>query len=357
MRRLLLEGMNRYARISGRDSIWVSAAVARVERRVDEMLGGAAERALTYRMRRRLPPIIDAASGAPLSETDRYWRKHTVRGRTFLSRQASLDYIAELTDGRPLKRELLRLHGPHEGKCILDFGCGPGNDLAGFAEFSGAALVIGVDVSPKALDLARRRVSWHVRDPRRVAFIRIADGQVRLPLENASVDYIQSLGVIHHASDPTAILREFHRLLKPGAEARIMVYNADSVHVQLEVGYIWRLVNGAMKDKSPEAAFSATADLGAPIAHCLRPADVAGWLEGVPFDLEYLGGFFVPGEASGWQEKRDRALADSRLGDHQRSFLAGLEIGAQGLPYHRGKPAGLGAVYVLSKRSGWRLAP
>jgi SAM-dependent methyltransferase len=329
---------------------WVSLAISRAERRYDEIVNGTAERMMTLSVRSKLAPIIDAANGHALSETDRYWRRHTVRGKTFLSRQTSLDYIKELTDGRPLKRKLLGLHGPHTGKVILDYGCGPGNDLVGFAEFSNAAKIIGVDISPKALELARSRVSWHVRDPGQLAFIRIADENIKLPLSDASVDYIQSLGVIHHASNPNAIFREFHRLLKPGAEARIMLYNADSLHIQLEIGYIWRLVNGLRAHQTAEELFTSTADLGAPIAHCVRPPDVVRWMEGVPLDIEFAGGYFVPGELTGWQEKREQALTDDRLSEPQRRFLTAIER-REGLAYFEGKPAGLGAVYRLTKPS------
>jgi ubiquinone/menaquinone biosynthesis C-methylase UbiE len=321
-----------------------------MERLLNERLGGSAEWLLTAPARRKLPQFVEAAAGASVSASEAYWSHHTVRGKTFLSKAASLDYIRELTDGRPLKRELLKLHGPHPGRVIVDYGCGPGNDLAGFAEFSDAAKVIGVDVSAKALRLARTRCSWHVRDPQSIAFIRASDSHVRVPMTDASVDYIQSLGVIHHASDPHAIFLEFHRLLKPSGEARIMLYNANSVHVQLEVGHFWRHVYGVLVDKeTPEAAFSAQADLGAPIAHCVRPVDVRCWLGDVGLELEFLGGYFMPKEAENWQERRDAALADERLSDVQRSFLEALKPGSGGLPFYQDKPAGLGGVYVLRK--------
>jgi SAM-dependent methyltransferase len=351
MHNLLLKALNGVARVRRKDSVWVSLTASRLMRKMDELVGGTAEDLLTLRARSRLPRVIDAAGADVLSTSDRYWRRHTVRGKTFLSRQASLDYIVELTDGRPLKRELLKLHGPHKGKVIMDYGCGPGNDLAGFAEYSEATKIIGVDISPKALQLARSRVSWHVRDPSQLSFIRVADEDVRLPLIDCGIDYIQSLGVIHHATNPNRIFCEFHRLLKPDGQVRIMLYNADSLHIQLEIGYVWRLVNGMRGEASPEALFTSTADLGAPIAHCVRPGDVAAWIDGVGFDVEFVGGFFVPGETTEWEKKRDLALADHRVSGRQREFLESLERHSDGLPYYLGKPAGLGGVYVLTKRN------
>ena len=91
-------------------------------------------------------------------------------------------------------------------KLSLDYGCGPGNDLAGFAEFSGAREIIGVDISRRALDMARARVSWHTKPGQAFRFIQVADLKAMLPIETAYVDYIQSLGVLMCTSDCVQIL-------------------------------------------------------------------------------------------------------------------------------------------------------
>ena len=51
--------------------------------------------------------------------------------------------------------------GEHDGEVILDYGCGPGNDLVGYALYTGARRIVGVDVSPRALELARDRLALH----------------------------------------------------------------------------------------------------------------------------------------------------------------------------------------------------
>ncbi len=63
---------------------------------------------------------------------------------------------------------------------MLDYGCGPGNDLTGFAINTSAARLIGFDVSQTALDLAARRLELHgVAD--RVEFLHGADASTRHP--------------------------------------------------------------------------------------------------------------------------------------------------------------------------------
>ncbi|MGI8525269.1 MAG: class I SAM-dependent methyltransferase [Pseudolabrys sp.] len=343
---------NVWAKLFGKDAIWASMAASRISRKVDEAVTGPIEKLLTLTKRSRLPRVMRAREAGHATATDKYWSDHTIRGKAFLSRQQSLDYISELTDGRPFKRELCKLHGPHSGKTILDYGCGPGNDLAGFVESSSAKKIIGVDVSRKALELARARVTWHNPKPGQLAFIQNSDSDIRLPLEGGSIDYIQSLGVIMCATDPPAILREFSRLLRPGGEARIMLYNADSVHVQVSVGYEWRFQSDAMADLDPETAFEKTADLGAPVMKCVRPADVQQWLNDTPppLEMEFLGGYFMPGERESWERSHQAALADLRVTGRQREFISSITI-ENGFPYFNGKPAGLGAVYRLVKRA------
>jgi SAM-dependent methyltransferase len=332
----------------GDDRYWSTIKRARLRYSARMLFWGTIEKIVTMPSRLRLPQIIDSGNGRQASIVDDYWGHHSVWRRPFLSKKASLDYIFELTDGRPLKRQLLGLHGPHTGKVILDYGCGPGNDLAGFAEFSDARKIIGVDVSRRALRLARSRTSWHARPAQELVFIQISDKQPALPIGDAQVDYIQSLGVIHHASDPTAVLRELARVLRPNGEIRVMLYNADSVHIQVVVGYNWRLRRRIVADGTPEEIFEKNADLGAPIAHCVRPADVAQWCQGTGLASEFLGGYFVPGEIESWQKWHEEARSHPDLTPNQAAFLNSVSVDSRGYPHYKDRPAGLGGVYRLT---------
>lgn len=62
----------------------------------------------------------------------------------------------------------MELWGEHSNQVVLDYGCGPGNDVTGFLVHSDAKQVIGADVSRKALDLAARRLALHQIDLHRV---------------------------------------------------------------------------------------------------------------------------------------------------------------------------------------------
>jgi len=137
-------------------------------------------------------------------------------------------------------------------------------------------------------------------------------------------------------------------VLERRGEIRIMLYNADSVHVQLTVGYEWRLKNNQRPELSPEELFEQTADLGAPTILATRPPDVSAWCEKAGLRAEFLGGYFVPGEIGDCKRLLDEARKDSRLTDKQRNFIANLSFDSDGVPLFKGLPAGLSAMYRLT---------
>ena len=148
---------------------------------------------------------------------DQYWSRHTVRAQRFRSRRASERNLEWRFAEYPLFREFSALWGEHDDDVILDYGCGPGNDLTGFAVHTRARQVIGFDVSQTALDLAARRLALHdVAD--RVQLLRGADDDPAIPLADDAVDHVNCLGVLHHTSHPDAILAELGARASPGRD-------------------------------------------------------------------------------------------------------------------------------------------
>ena len=163
-----------------------------------------------------------------------YWSRHTVNSRPFKSAGESKAYLAWRFQQYPLFREFMDLWGDHDGQTILDYGCGPGDDVTGFLLHTGARRVIGLDVSPKALDLTHRRLQLHEIDPGRYDLIKVSDATPSIPLESASVDYINCAVCLHHTSDPGPASSPSSRAFSGRrAEARVMVYNRESVWLHL----------------------------------------------------------------------------------------------------------------------------
>jgi SAM-dependent methyltransferase len=105
------------------------------------------------------------------------------------------------------------------GQSLLEVGCGIGTDLVRFAR--GGARVTGVDLSRTAIDLAARNFALHGLQP---VELRVANAEA-LPYPDAHFDHVYGHGVLQYSADPGRLVRECHRVLKPGGTAVFMVYN------------------------------------------------------------------------------------------------------------------------------------
>jgi len=272
-----------------------------------------------------------------------------VRTDRFLSAWESSEYLEWRFAEYPQFREFMDLWGNHSGEVVLDYGCGPGNDTTGFAIYSGAQRVIGVDVSARALEVARDRLARHRVDPTRVSLIRVGEAEPSIPLDTASVDYVHSAGVIHHTTSPDAVLAELARVLRVGGTARIMVYNGDSVWRHMYV--VWtRMVNGDLSELTPREAFRVCADCGAPESRYYEHHEFEAMCRAAGFEASYLGGYpSLHGELDVTMSEIETARQDDRLPAESREFLERLTIDSSGYPMVDGYLAGLGGCYRLTR--------
>ena len=298
----------------------------------------------------RRAPEVESSTGQGPTEVDTYLDDHTVNSTPFATRSSSERYLEWRFDEYPLFREFSGLWGDHDGEVVLDYGCGPGNDVTGFLLYTRARQVIGMDVSRKALELARRRVALHEIPTERVRLVQLNDATPEVPLPDESVDFLQSQGVLQHVSNPGEVLRELQRVLRPGRDARVMVYNRDSVWLHLYTAYVTMLLEGKHTEMPVEEVFQLTTDgPECPIARCWRSDDFIALCAEAGFQAEFLGGYLSRHELQLLDQYREQAIADERLAAEHREFLQELEVDDQGLPKYRGHYAGVGGGYILRK--------
>lgn len=321
--------------------------------RVYALQGRAAVALARWRERRHAPDAAPAIRGAGLGfvdDVEAYWSDYTVLAKPFLTARGSLRHLDWRFREYPLFRELSGLHEVPRGATVLDYGCGPGNDLVGFATRSDARRIVGADVSPTALLLARDRLRLHGAPARRVELVRLQEGHERLALADASVDFVSSQGVLHHASDPGPVLAELARVMRPGATGSVMVYNRDSIWLHLVVAWERRVRDGVDSDRSLDDAFRRSTDgEGCPIARCHSAPEWIALCEAAGLEAEYVGGYLTRPELRGLRGSRASAIADDRLEAEHRSFLRGLTFDRAGLPMHAGSYAGLGGTYRVRR--------
>lgn len=119
--------------------------------------------------------------------------------------------VAASDSGRAYKRAVLHALSLQPGHVALDVGCGPGADLGDLAAgVSRSGRVIGVDVHPRMVDEARRRMA----DQPEVE-VRLGDAHA-LPVEDGSIDRAHADRVLQHLTAPETAIAEMRRVTRPG---------------------------------------------------------------------------------------------------------------------------------------------
>ncbi|WP_404478732.1 class I SAM-dependent methyltransferase [Novosphingobium sp. BL-52-GroH] len=125
----------------------------------------------------------------------------------------------EVVNRRPM-RLAVDLLGPLCGEEVLDAGCGTGAAIAEIRRRADCQ-VTGVDRSATMLDVARRSVvrdaSWLLADLNAV------------PLPDCSFDAVLALNLLYFDGPEGLIVREMHRLLRPGGRLVAYVTHRESM--------------------------------------------------------------------------------------------------------------------------------
>lgn len=105
----------------------------------------------------------------------------------------------------------------YPGGKILEVGCGAGWELVEWARQG--MQVHGVDLSPGAIDLAKRNFEYN----RLSGNIQLGNAE-SLPFPDNTFDIVSSMGVLHQTTSTQKAVSEVYRVLKPGGEAIVLLY-------------------------------------------------------------------------------------------------------------------------------------
>lgn len=216
---------------------------------------------------------LDAAFESPDSK-----RRYVARlFATIADRYDLITRILSYGQDRRWKRRLIREARITASDRVLDLACGTG-DLALMAQASGARSVIGLDLTPRMLALAR---------PRSHAIRYVAADMAALPVAAASVDLVTTGYGLRNVPDLDVALSEIARVLRPGGRVLSLDFNR------------------------PEHA----AVRGAFLAYLTMVGSVLGWvLHGDPDTYRYIPASIrrYPGAAGVAERLRARGFTDVR---------------------------------------------
>lgn len=132
-------------------------------------------------------------------------------------RKANMD----LLHCNPFLRDFFQRQSFH-GLTVLEIGCGSGAATCLMAQMG--ASVTAIDITETAVATTRRNAE--LQGLAGVDVRRMDAEDMAFP--DASFDFVFSWGVIHHSSQPDAILAQIARVLKPNGHGMVMVYNRAS---------------------------------------------------------------------------------------------------------------------------------
>lgn len=119
----------------------------------------------------------------------------------------------------------------YKNKKVLEIGFGAGTDLCEFVR--NGADVSGIDISDKSITLCNDRLIVENFN----ADIKLYDG-LNIPFKNNTFDAVYSWGVLHHNPNIDDLLSEAHRVLKPGGNLILMLYNKYSLLYYYSILYL-----------------------------------------------------------------------------------------------------------------------
>jgi ubiquinone/menaquinone biosynthesis methyltransferase len=143
---------------------------------------------------------------------------------------------------RRWKRRLVGMAGDLRRRHVLDLACGTG-DLA-FLSANAGATVVGLDLTPRMIELARARMARDVRPGQRTPRFLVGD-MSGLPFAAAQFDVVTTGYGLRNVPDLPLAIREIARVLKPGGLVLSLDFNRPASPLVRRVYHLYLSVVGS----------------------------------------------------------------------------------------------------------------
>jgi len=138
------------------------------------------------------------------------------------------------------RMNILKEVGIKPGFHVLDYGCGPGTYIAALAELVGdSGKIYALDVHPLAIQAARM-----IASRKRLTNVQTVLSDRRTGLSPNSVDAVLLYDTLHDLADPSGVLKELHRVLRPKGVLSVSDHHMkqDEIMSRLTSGGLFRLL-------------------------------------------------------------------------------------------------------------------
>jgi SAM-dependent methyltransferase len=176
--------------------------------------------------------------------------------------QGGLDYIDDALHFAWSWHRHKFVYRKGEGIRILDAGCGTGLSSLGLARLNPGAKVVGVDLSPKSLELAEARAK---AAGIATATFREHDLESPLPADLGTFDFVVARNLLGNGDDPVKILDHLVRVLDPRG---LLLATFPSAAGRMPVRQLRRAIDAFV---GPDASTAERAEIGLELLTALRP--------------------------------------------------------------------------------------
>jgi ubiquinone/menaquinone biosynthesis C-methylase UbiE len=156
-----------------------------------------------------------------------FWNRQSCDTHAASSSKFSKEYFEEIEAYRYFDQPFIHAFAQfsrYNKKKVLEVGFGAGTDFVQWIR--AGAVCYGIDLTQEALDNLTHRIEvYHLPKPEQ---IQVGDAE-NLPFDDNFFDLGYSFGVLHHSPNTPKAIQELVRVVRPGGEIKIMLYNRRSI--------------------------------------------------------------------------------------------------------------------------------